>query len=370
MGLKGWGTKGRPADDPAIQLHQALSEANSSIPTRATEGQTLDGNLTLPTCGVTTEGRACRTPGSAGDSPMDREREDLLQSPDPDQGNRLPLPVEEVHNGNANLRDLDHLRAPGRGIQGVMGVSHRYLLDTPNLQELAGNQTDHEGTPSMPIKGTKERLHLIQLNMHHAKLPTYELFPTISNDTLACVQEPWIVKGHPKGLLQHIRAIYAIEPKAAIICHKDMNIVPLPHLTTPLMATGMLHTTQGNRTFPKILISSWYWPPQAPMPAEFGTLVDHIRLTRPAFIILGDMNAHSTWWGHADTDRRGREMEEIIMAIQATILNRANVQTFQGARGSSAIDVSLVSTEVADLDPQWHCGRRVSHSDHLRIDIV
>jgi len=117
------------------------------------------------------------------------------------------------------------------------------------------------------------------------------------------------------------------------------------------------------------LVSSWYWPPQTPLPGEFRTLVEHIRRTRVAYVILGDMNAHSLWWGHADTDGRGGEMEELVTALQAVILNHGAVQTFQGARGSTAIDVSLVSSDIAALCPTWQCGQVVSHSDHLRIDI-
>jgi len=44
--------------------------------------------------------------------------------------------------------------------------------------------------------------------------------------------------------------------------------------------------------------------------------------------------------------------------------------TFQGARGSSAIDVSLVSRGLEGLRPTWHCGRKASHNDHQRIDIT
>lgn len=320
--------------------------------------------------GLSQDGReAGPVPGQAISSPPGTSHRTTAETYQ--RVNRLPPPDAEGGLGEDDLIHRDHASPddPGDGDLMAGRGPRGPLLPTPDSGEPVGSQGAGDGNPSPLIRGTKDRLHFIQLNMHHARLPTYELFPSIADNMLACIQEPWIVKGHPKGLLQHVRAIYASDPKAAIICHKDMNIVPLPHLTTPLMATGMLHTTQGNRTLPKILISSWYWPPQMPMPTEFGTLVDHLRTMGTAFIILGDVNAHSTWWGHADTDNRGRELEEIIMALRATILNKGNVQTFQGARGSSAIDISLVSSDVATLAPQWQCGRRVSHSDHLRIDI-
>lgn len=103
------------------------------------------------------------------------------------------------------------------------------------------------------------RFHLVQLNMHHAKLASFELYPQIGGNRLACVQVPWIVKGHPKGLLANLRGIYKPDPKAAIIYHKDSDVTPLQHLTTQLMATAILRTTRG-RMNSKILISSWYWP--------------------------------------------------------------------------------------------------------------
>lgn len=63
-------------------------------------------------------------------------------------------------------------------------------------------------------------------------------------------------------------------------------------------------------------------------------------------------------------------MEDVIHSLRATVLNRGGTPTFQGARGLSSIDVSLVSAGIAALAPRWSCGQKASHIDHNRIDIL
>jgi len=169
------------------------------------------------------------------------------------------------------------------------------------LQDPVGGETQQDLHVGDHLTTSNTRLRLVQLNMQHAKLPTYELFPRISTDMLACLQEPWTVKGQVRGMLPHLRATYGADPRAMVLAHKDLNATALPQFTTSLMATVILHTNHPVAAYKRILISSWYWPPTGPYPPEFDRLVEFIRGSPIEFVIMGDMNAHSTWWGHRAT---------------------------------------------------------------------
>jgi len=143
------------------------------------------------------------------------------------------------------------------------------LLPTPD-GPLDCSRQSREGTerPGTTTVVRKELMHFIQLNMQHAKVPTYELFQDISYNTLACLQEPWVIRDQLKGLLPHLRAIYGANPRAAIVAHKDTRITALPHFTSSHMATVILHTEHPQVEFQQFVVSSWYWPPNAPWPPE------------------------------------------------------------------------------------------------------
>jgi len=129
---------------------------------------------------------------------------------------------------------------------------------------------------------TKTSLSLVHLNMQDTKVSTYELFLGIASNTLACIQEPWIVKRQMKGLLQHLKTLSAASPKAAVVMHKSMIITPLPHLTTLLVATVLLCTAHSTPTLKQIVVVSCYWTQAIPLPPEFEfeAVVDYITTSK------------------------------------------------------------------------------------------
>lgn len=72
--------------------------------------------------------------------------------------------------------------------------------------------------------------------------------------------------------------------------------------------------------FPTLItIRSVYIPPQYQLHKhEFQSFMD--KLPQPN-LILGDFNAHSSWWGDTRSDARGRLIENFLFSTGACLLN-------------------------------------------------
>ncbi|XP_035204455.1 uncharacterized protein LOC118179392 [Stegodyphus dumicola] len=85
------------------------------------------------------------------------------------------------------------------------------------------------------------------------------------------------------------------------------------------------------------------------------------------FVICADFNAKSEVWGDQEEDIRGKQVLEFINSHGICILNNPDSPpTFEGARGSSWIDLTLVHTSI-NID--WRVITDISCSDHNYIEI-
>jgi len=60
-------------------------------------------------------------------------------------------------------------------------------------------------------------------------------------------------------------------------------------------------------------------------------------------LIAIDSNSRSTTWYDTLTNTRGRTLEEFLFSHQLHILNEGEYTTFRSTRGSSNIDLTIVS---------------------------
>ena len=75
-------------------------------------------------------------------------------------------------------------------------------------------------------------------------------------------------------------------------------------------------------------------------------------------------------WGSPETDRRGQELEDLLLDIDLDILNGNNTSpTFIGATTVKGmhIDIIAVSTEISPKYINWHLSNEVTLSDHRLI---
>ncbi|XP_055584695.1 uncharacterized protein LOC129737559 [Uranotaenia lowii] len=116
-----------------------------------------------------------------------------------------------------------------------------------------------------------------------------------------------------------------------------------------------------------ITVVSLYIPPQLPY-HHFTSEIEHLLSELPPpFIIMGDLNAHSTCWGSSHTTNKGSFLEDLALSRNLTILNNLQPTRIDPASGNmSAIDITLVSWE---LGPKfgWQIFDDTFGSDHFPI---
>lgn len=88
-------------------------------------------------------------------------------------------------------------------------------------------------------------------------------------------------------------------------------------------------------------------------------------------LICGDFNSKSTLWGSASTDQRRDCVEESAAEQRLFLVNVGNTSTCVRPQGSSIIDLSWTTADMAGLVHDWRVMTDVdSLSDHEYISIT
>lgn len=149
-------------------------------------------------------------------------------------------------------------------------------------------------------------------------MATYELIQKIQPSSIALIQEPWAHNGKLKGLLPNIRGFHGqledpkLNPRAAIIAHENVDIIPLPQFSNRDICTAIWTTKSNNPCLQKIILISWYWHSQDDLPTILEDLFRYLESNQFEYILCADTNAHSTMWGNNYTDNRGIQLEEFF----------------------------------------------------------
>ena len=230
------------------------------------------------------------------------------------------------------------------------------------------------GPPSARIpQGEVASLKFFQLNIHHSKIATFELYQRITPHVVALIQEPWAHKTRLKGLLPGLKAFYhtsqdvSINPRAAIIAHDSIDILPLPQFTNRDIASAIWTTSSKNLVLKRIVLISWYWHAQDPLPTLLEQLFLYMAEQGLEHVLCTDSNAHSPMWGDRHEDHRGMLLEEFLVMHQIHVHNAGTSPTFVGPMGSTSIDITGTSPLLIDRCHSWNCGSTPSYSDHNLI---
>jgi ribonuclease HI len=114
-------------------------------------------------------------------------------------------------------------------------------------------------------------------------------------------------------------------------------------------------------------VISIYIPPDGNRNTEMTELFAQI--THPA-IICGDFNAHSTKWGAAHSNQRGRKLAEIADKLGFTVLNNGQPTLMPTPNSNpTAPDTTLVSDQLQDAF-DWQVVPQTLGSDHHLIQIT
>lgn len=104
---------------------------------------------------------------------------------------------------------------------------------------------------------------------------------------------------------------------------------------------------------------------------EYQIMLDNLvqdAQARSPRVIAGDFNAWATTWGSRMTNQRGKRLLDSFAALDVTLLNEGNKETFNRAGRSSIIDITFISNSLL-RNTKWCVSDTYTHSDHQAIMI-
>jgi exonuclease III len=117
----------------------------------------------------------------------------------------------------------------------------------------------------------------------------------------------------------------------------------------------------------KITLCSIYIPNQNQFDAS--DIENIIQQLPTPFLLTGDFNSHSTYWGSDKTDDRGKQIEKITEVDNITLLHNGEPTRINPTHGKfSTIDLSLCSASLAQRI-NWSTLPEIYGSDHIPIKI-
>ena len=210
-------------------------------------------------------------------------------------------------------------------------------------------------------------MRLNQINLNKSILANTTLCQIIKRDvnTVYLIQEPYFTtKGRLPGLPKGYSLFGDYNCRAIIIAPSRMPLYLCHELSHP-DCTVCLYDDGTNK---KYLISMYLDCKKEVISREFLTLLETLQdLQTPAIFGL-DSNAHSTFWGCAESNPRGIALEELIVHFNLKVLNVGIEPTWQDSRNSSIIDITLTMGKNRDVKG-WHISDKILHSDHRMLEL-
>ncbi|XP_062529492.1 uncharacterized protein LOC119629800 [Bombyx mori] len=207
------------------------------------------------------------------------------------------------------------------------------------------------------------------------RLATNELFMEAVKRKIdiALLQEPYIggdrvMKGHAgMRIFQGTGEAEGVVKSAIVVFDNELNVTQYPELTTNNIVVVGINTSAW-----KITAISFYFEPDQPVEPYMAQL-SRIReeIGPGGWIIGGDTNAKSTWWGSPVTDHKGEDLQSALTEMNFAVLNTGKIPTFDTVRGgkrySSYVDITACTIEVLDLVDDWKIEEGLTSSDHNGI---
>ncbi|XP_063539417.1 uncharacterized protein LOC134748560 [Cydia strobilella] len=216
---------------------------------------------------------------------------------------------------------------------------------------------------------------LAQANLQRKKLATEELYAEAKQRgiAVALLQEPYVggakVTRSYKGvrIFQGTGAGEGTVKAAIAVFDDDIKVTQYPKLTTDNVVAVSIQTSAW-----EVVLVSLYLEPDQPMEPHLEQLEKVAKELKPQrWIIGGDFNAKSTWWGSPVVDGRGEQLATTLDELGLNILNRGDTPTFDTVRGgkhyTSYVDVTACSIDILDLVDDWRVDQGLTSSDHNGI---
>ncbi|XP_035230906.1 uncharacterized protein LOC118202812 [Stegodyphus dumicola] len=118
-----------------------------------------------------------------------------------------------------------------------------------------------------------------------------------------------------------------------------------------------------------VLLVSLYSPPTANIDTTIQRMQQLLQRYRSHNILCaGDFNAHSSTWGYASTDPKGRMLEDFFSSQNMSVLNHHDAApTFDRVHSQGWPDLTVATLQIAQKIQDWTVVEGLSLSDHNYI---
>lgn len=213
----------------------------------------------------------------------------------------------------------------------------------------------------------RETLNILQLNTHHSKYTTYMLqqYITTKQVDILLIQEPYARENKIIGFNQaNIFQTNGNNPRAGIILtNKNIDAcMILQHSDSDLVCVEISCSKL------KCIVISAYFDIHRDINLDLEKIEHVLKYFHDSIIVIGlDSNARSKYWFDKQTNKRGKILETFIVDNDLCLINtNSELTTFEGARGNSNIDLTLVNVKATrcGLIRNWTICGETNFSDH------
>jgi len=211
------------------------------------------------------------------------------------------------------------------------------------------------------------QIKFLQINVKHSRVATNNLMKIIDEDGIdvLCIQEPcpYITK----LLVSQENKIYASgegrHRAAIVVTNNQIDSLLLRQLSDE--DTVVLEVSDKDKT----IIASMYFDINRQIEGDLNQIEAIIHHAKGVGILLViDSNSRSTSWHDTQTNARGRILEEFLLSKHMHIMNEGStLTTYLNSRGSSNIDLTVISNQLHRAVVHWEVRDQESCSDHSNI---
>lgn len=231
-------------------------------------------------------------------------------------------------------------------------------MDTKNNKEI-----------KKTIRRSGISINNVQINLKHCKAATYNLDQLIiqRDIDIAYLQEPYLYKNKLSGISKRHR-IYTsgngVKRAAIVVSNQKIDALQISQLSDDDMV--VIEFSYGKLKF---IAASIYLDIDNDMNRDLHKLEDIVKLAQGKGLILAmDSNARSKTWHDKLTNKRGKSLEEFVVANNLHLMNNnTEITTFESSTGSSNVDLTIVNQNMLTWMRNWICSDEESFSDHRLI---
>jgi len=213
------------------------------------------------------------------------------------------------------------------------------------------------------------QIKCIQINLQHSRVATDNLVKIIEKDgtDILCIQEPYTIRNKVVGITKKYKIFTSGEGRnqaAIVVTNKQLDTLLIKQLSDEDIV--VLEVIFDNV---KIILTSMYFDISQQIGIDLLKIEAIIKHAKGAgVLIVMDSNSRSTSWHDTLTNTRGRILEEFLMSQQLHKMNEeSDYTTFRSGRGTSNIDLTVISNQLLRAVVEWEISDQESCSDHSII---